>query len=773
MKCLCIHGHLYQPPREDPWLDMILPEGSAAPMRHWNERILRECYAPLAWARRMDGDGRVTDIINAYEWISFNYGPTLIRWIERADPVTYARILAGDKASVKRLGHGNALAQIYHHVIMPLATQLDKEVETAWAIADFQSRFGRMPEGMWLAETAVDTPTLEVLAAQGLAFTILAPRQARAVAPIGTDNWREVHETDLDVREPYLVELPSGRSITVFFYNGGLSLAVAFNRLLENGENFWRHLSGFFQGSASGGAPELLSLATDGETYGHHFKFGEMALAYVLAQTFSGRDELQLTNFAAFLAARPPRNKVRLVSPSSWSCAHGVERWRSDCGCTTGGGAGWNQRWRAPLRRCLDALKASIDAHYFTRGAQVFKDARQTLLDYGRVLAGSQDKDSFARAAFKPKLDKGQRRLAWKLLSMQQWALASFASCAWFFEEVSRIEPLNAMTFALRAMELAQATGGPSLDAMEKALLEEMVKAESNIPGKGNGRDLYLREVKPRQDSAASLSAQALLFLWSEDRLPACSATAGSIAWPGVRVSVSTRPDATGQECLSGELAISWALETEDERFAWNWNGDLGKDPYAGEVSVSPLDNHVLASPTTNRFRPAQLPWNKRQALAMRLIEQAEDTIWKGQENRMRAAVRQFLPFQESQTTQTLAERWIRFWPSLAWIYVQGVDIRPDPSERMDDRTRCLKDFINTTGIEHPDRMLVGRHVAELILELLKASPVPWGMIEDIVLRCEEIQLPVEWWAVQNRLWELQISSPQARTVARLIGFKV
>ena len=249
-------------------MDTIFPEGSAAPARHWNERICGESYAPLAWARRLDGDGRIMEIVNCYEWMSFNFGPTLLTWMEQQAPDIYARVLEGDRASLARLGHGNAIAQIHHHVIMPLATDLEKRAEIAWALADFEARFSRRAEGLWLSEAAVDTRTLELLAEAGVQFTILAPRQARETAdilPRGTerDNWTEVDEASLDIREPYLVELPGGRSISVYFYNGPLSQAVAFEGLLRHGDAFWDRLSG----QAGQG---LLALATDGVTYGHH-----------------------------------------------------------------------------------------------------------------------------------------------------------------------------------------------------------------------------------------------------------------------------------------------------------------------------------------------------------------------------------------------------------------------------------------------------------------------------------------------------------------------
>ena len=772
---LCIHGHFYQPPREDPWLHKILPEGSAAPMRHWNERICRECYGPLGWARRADGEGRITELINSYEWISFNFGPTLMKWLERADPKTYARVLAGDAASVKRLGHGNAMAQVYHHVIMPLASALDKEAEVAWAISDFKARFCRDPEGMWLAEAAVDTATLEVLAAQGIAYTVLAPRQSMEIADIGLENWTPTNEYNLDIRDPYRVELPSGRSIAVFFYSGPFSQAVAFERLLENGENFWRRLSGFFQGQGGDSLSGLLSVATDGETYGHHFKFGEMALAYVLAQTFFGRDEIKLTNFGAYLAERPPRRKVRLVEPSSWSCFHGVERWRADCGCTTGDAEGWNQRWRGPLRVGLDRMKQAIDAHFFSAGPAFFKDSVKTFVHYGEALSGLMAQDDFAKQYFKAKLSAEKQRTAWKLLAMQQWALASLASCAWFFDELSRIEPLNGLTYALRAMELAAATGGPNLSELEGRLLQELSHAESNMREKGTGKDLYLNEVKPRQENGATLAAQSLISLWSEDRFPGSGEEA--MAWPGVSTSVTClKNDRTK---ISGELAVSWALEPGAERYAWSWTSADSHSPLDGTLTVSGVAGEPTANEPVRSFRASDLPWNKRQGLSLHMIEFAEERAWHTEETRMRASLRLFQTWQEYQTTQNLAERWTRFWPTLAWLYVLGADLATaGPASgrsraQSAEQVRCLAGFLRIQGRCHPDRELVGSRVAERTLVMLESTPPLFTSVERMLQRVGEIELPVDWWQVQNKLWELGIEDQQARNVARMVNFKV
>jgi alpha-amylase/alpha-mannosidase (GH57 family) len=410
----------------DPWLAAVLPEGSAAPCTDWNQRITRESYAPLARARRLDNLGRISEVLNCYEWMSFNAGPTLLNWMAKADPDLVSLMVRADRASIERLGHGNALAQAYHHMIMPLATAEDRAIEIRWAIDDFRHYFGREPEGMWLPECAADLPTLESLAGQGIRFVILAPRQAAAVVENGTAF--PVNERSLKAGEPYRVALPSGKSITAVFYHGGVSQAIAFEGLLRNGENFWQRIVGEAGNLArQGRESSLLTLATDGETYGHHFTFGEMALAYVLAQGASGRDNIHLTNLPAYIAAHPPVREVLIREPSSWSCAHGVERWRGDCGCTDGGHPGWNQRWRGPLRSALDVARDAVKQHFFTAGQECFKDAGAALAAYGEVLAAPQKAASFAAAWFTG--NGAVHDKAWKLLACRNslWPLLPVA----------------------------------------------------------------------------------------------------------------------------------------------------------------------------------------------------------------------------------------------------------------------------------------------------------------------------------------------------------
>ncbi|OLN25483.1 Alpha-amylase/alpha-mannosidase [Desulfovibrio sp. DV] len=750
-RALCIHGHFYQPPREDPWLGRILPEGSAAPSIHWNERICRESYAPLARARRQDGQGRIVELVNCYSLMSFNAGPTLMSWMARSAPDTYARILEADRASLARLGHGNALAQIYHHVIMPLATARDKTLEVSWAVDDFTARFGRAPEGMWLSETAVDTPTLEALADAGILFTILAPSQAIAVSD-DARNWRNVDAGSLDIRQPYAVHLPSGRTIAVFFYHGPLSQAVAFDHLLADGGQFFTRLSG-----AAGQG--LLSLATDGETYGHHFKFGEMALAYVLDQARSGRDGLTLTNYAAYLAANPPRKYVRIREASAWSCAHGIERWRSDCGCTAGDHAGsYNQRWRAPLRNALDLLKSRLDAHYDATAAPLFNDAEKALKAYGGVLAGTVTTEAFEHAHINPKASPAGRGTAWKLLSMQAWGLASFASCAWFFDEISRLEPVNALTFALRAAELARTTGMADPEPEVTAILAQAV---SNEPAMGTGRDIWDNLAKPRRETPKSLITQALVTLALEDRLPAGGHDA-TVFWPGVDVTIRLE-DATG-ETTSGTASILYRLETAADTFALTYTTPkAAADPFQGCASIQP----ATGGPEEGFcFQSVGLPVNKRQALADAFTRYAEAAFFAN--NLTQAAIARSLVTerQEAQNTINLAPLLLPLWPGLIWHEVFDL---PLPEKRRE----LLHLFLKNTGHDSPVKAALEARLAAETARLISRPDPDWQLLARLIKHAADLDLHPDWWAAQNALWERRPFVGSARDLAAALGFAV
>lgn len=484
---VAMHGHFYQPPRDDPWLEEVEAEPSAAPFHDWNSRIEQECYRAVVAARIPGAERRIAGIMNTLEYLSFDFGPTLLEWLEREAPETYGAVMAADRASRARLGHGNAIAMPYHHTILPLSSRRDKVTEIRWGIADFRRRFGREPEGMWLPETAVDHETLEVLAAEGIRFTVLAPHQV---------------VTPPDRGMPGLYRTRDGRELAVFVYDGTLSSDVAFGSLTDNAE-LWA--SRMLEMAGDEQAPAVVSLATDGETFGHHRRFGEMGLAHVIQQ-LAETPVARIENFASILARYPPRQSVELVSPSSWSCPHGVERWRSDCGCriSHSNERVTQQRWRAPLRDAVNWLTAELHAVFDREGERHFKDQWGARDRYGKVL-GAEPGES--RAWVRSELREGFTEDAWvraaELLELERNALRTLTSCAWFFDDIGGIEAVQVLRYAARAIELA----GPQGPRLEQGLIERLAPAVSNEHALGTGKDIYLRQAKPQIPSEARIAA--------------------------------------------------------------------------------------------------------------------------------------------------------------------------------------------------------------------------------------------------------------------------
>jgi len=492
---VCIHCHFYQPPRENPWLEAIELQDSAYPFHDWNERISAECYAANAYSRALTGDGRIEKIVNNYARISFNFGPTLLSWMAEKSPGAYRAVLEGDRESRKTFsGHGSALAQGYNHIILPLANARDKGTQVRWGIRDFTHRFGRPPEGMWLPETAADVATLEILAREGIRFTILAPRQAAKVRKKGSRDWRDVSGGRIDPTIPYELGLPSGRKIRLFFYDGPISQAVAFERLLDNGE----FLAGRLMGAFSEQRPwpqQLVHIATDGETYGHHHRHGEMALTHAL-RLFDENPEVRVTNYGEHLERFPPTHEVRIFDNSSWSCIHGVERWRSDCGCNSGGRPEWNQALRGPLREALDGLRDTVAPLFEEEGRKVFKDPWAAREEYISVILDRSDAsvDGFLGRHAAGELTPDQKIRALQLMEIQRQAMLMYTSCGWFFDELSGIETVQVLQYAGRVVQLSGEIFG---DSVESGFLERLERAKSNVQEQGDGRALYDRFVKP------------------------------------------------------------------------------------------------------------------------------------------------------------------------------------------------------------------------------------------------------------------------------------
>src|SRR5580698_8539695 len=491
---ICIHGHFYQPPRENPWLETVETQDSAAPYHDWNERICAECYAPNGAARIVNAKNQIARIVNNYARISFNFGPTLISWLKENAPRTYRMILDGESRSRQRnRGHSSAMAQVYNHMILPLANARDRVTQIRWGIADYENSFGAPPEGMWLPETAVDNATLEALAANGIRFTVLAPYQCKRVRSIKNDgkiddgdggDWIDTPDASVDTTHPYLVRFPSGSSIAVFFYNGPISRAIAFEGLLNSSENLVARLKEGFKDSTQ---PQLVHVATDGESYGHHHKYGEMALAYAL-RLLEQDKTVKLINYAAFLEKFPPEFECEIVEDTSWSCVHGVERWRSNCGCN-GGREGWNQEWRAPLRQALDQLRDALIPLTEQYGSSLFREVWAARDAYIQVVLdrSTESADRFFAAHQAHPLSEDQRVRAFELMEMQRHAQLMFTSCGWFFDDIGGIETVQVIAYAARVLQLARQLFGEQAVPLEPAFLALMAEARSNVPDAGDG----------------------------------------------------------------------------------------------------------------------------------------------------------------------------------------------------------------------------------------------------------------------------------------------
>jgi alpha-amylase/alpha-mannosidase (GH57 family) len=490
MTALIIHGHFYQPPRENPWTGEVEAEPSAAPYHDWNERIHEECYAPNA-------------VANNYARISFNFGPTLLSWLELHHRDTYEHILAADRESVsQRGGHGNAIAQAYGHAILPLCNERDRLTQVIWGLADFRFRFAREPEALWLPETAANDATLALLIEQGLRYVILAPEQAKRVRAVARpaagetepSHWTDVSGGKIDTTRPYRFEHPTepGRSITVFFYDGSLARAIAFEKALTSSRGL---VERFVQAAQRG---DLVNVATDGETYGHHFKFGDLALAYALGVE-AKQAGFWVTNYGEYLDQHPPEFVVEIDNGlagegSSWSCAHGVDRWTRDCGCHTGGEAGWNQAWRDPLRVALNFLRDDTAVKFESCASELLLDPWAARNDYVSVLLDESAREEFLARHARRSLSEAERVRVFQLLEMQRGALLMFTSCGWFFSDLAGIETIQVLRYAARVIDLQTQLG---FEAPRKQFLELLAKEKSNRPDKGNGADIFSRVAEP------------------------------------------------------------------------------------------------------------------------------------------------------------------------------------------------------------------------------------------------------------------------------------
>jgi len=591
---ICIHGHFYQPPRENPWLEEVEIQDSAYPFHDWNERINAECYGPNTASRILDSEKRIIDIVNNYSQISFNFGPTLLSWLERKDPEVYEAIREADRESLHRFsGHGAALAQPYNHMIMPLASTRDKRTQVIWGMRDFEHRFGRKPEGMWIPETAADLETLEIMAEQGIEFTVLAPHQAKKMRKVDSKQWTDLSQRNIDPKKPYLCRLPSGKSINIFFYDSPISHDVAFGDVLKNGELFAkRMINAFTEGK---GNSQIVHIATDGESYGHHHRFGDMALAYCLHHLKS-HDLAQITIYGEYLERFPSQHEVEIVEESSWSCVHGIERWRNDCGCHTGKHEGWKQIWRAPLREAMDWLRDKLVPLYERELGAILEHPWQAREDYIEVIRdrSRQNVESFLSRHSSHELTEQEKIKALKLLELQRNALLMFTSCGWFFDDITRIETIQVIQYAARAIQLAREITGEDYEPDYVRILD---KAPSNLGDIKTGAQVYEMFVKPAVLDLIRVGvhyAVSSLFEEYPETIKIDCYTAKSETYD--ILEAGKQKLAIGRTCLHSEIT----LEEEDISFAIFHLGDHnligGARRYSGDESFLLMEEEIKDS---------------------------------------------------------------------------------------------------------------------------------------------------------------------------------
>jgi alpha-amylase/alpha-mannosidase (GH57 family) len=592
---ICIHAHFYQPPRENPWLETVELQDSAYPFHDWNQRITNECYAPNAASRILDAEGYIAKITNNYTRISFNFGPTLLSWLEAQEPEVYRSIVEADRSSQKHFSrHGSAIAQAYNHMILPLANPQDRYTQIYWGFRDFESRFQRKPEGMWLPEAAVDLHSLDIMAKLGIKFTVLSPHQAGRYRRIGVRTFRDASGGKIDPSRPYLVRLRQGRSITVFFYDGPISQAVAFERLLDSGEQFANRLANGFSDTRDW--PQLVHIATDGESYGHHHAHGDMALAYAL-DFIESRGIAKLTNYGEYLEKHPSQFEAQIVENSSWSCSHGVGRWGENCGCNSGGHSDWNQSWRGPLRQSLDWLRDAVMPLYEQRGPALFKDIWKARNDYIDVILdrSAENRKRFLADNASHELSHEEQVIAFELLEMQRHAMLMYTSCGWFFDELSGIETIQVIMYAGRVIQLAEKLSPPeNRDCFEAGFLERIAQAKSNIPERGDGAQIYLKwakstaigleQVAAHYAISSIFEAGASKYCYSVNPSDYCTSTSGKMQF------------ASGQ----AEVCSTITQERGHFAFAVLHMGDhslsAGVRPYSGEEYYSQTTQELSQS---------------------------------------------------------------------------------------------------------------------------------------------------------------------------------
>jgi alpha-amylase/alpha-mannosidase (GH57 family) len=769
-----IHGHFYQPPRENPWLEAVEVQDSAAPHHDWNERVTAECYAPNTAARRVGQDNRIIDIVNNFEKISFNVGPTLLSWLDRHAPHVYQSILEADRRSARAHGgHGNAIAQVYNHMILPLASQRDKVTQVLWGRRDFQERFGRDPEGMWLSETAVDNESLEVLADAGMKFTILAPHQAWRIRRIGAEAWQEVNDR-VDPRRPYLWRGSEGRTLSVFFYDGPISRAIAFENALDRGENLVARLKDGFVPDRDGA--QLVHCATDGESYGHHKAFGDMALAAAIGQ-IEADGVAVLTNYGAFLAEHPPIFEVEIRELTSWSCAHGVDRWRSDCGCRTR--ADWHQRWRAPLRESLDWLRDHIDAFYEARASALLKspwEARDAYIDV--VLDRSRDGVATWLARHRRiLLDAAAQVETRQLLEMERNRLLMYTSCGWFFDEISALEPTQILKYAAMALQYLRDLGGGDL---EGEFIRRLEAAPTNGTPFANGGDVYRALIKPAVVDLRRVVAHhaisglfeeypdtAPIYAWLVERLD----DAGD-SYDGSRLRVGrvrVASEITGQSrdlqytvLHFGGHDFSCGIRTYDPAAYDRMKADLlGRYSQRSMAdTVRGLDEHF----PEGLFSLTHLFLEQRRSVLASVIqavlskhEQTYRRFWEESRKLVRYLRQADAPIPEVlriTAKHVLEQELAAAFERADWITV------PERAVEISEEARSLGLELDSAAVHHRIRRMVARGLDALAEQVTAERVAP---LVTLVVEARRIGLRFGLWHTQNRVFTLWREHPTAR----------
>ena len=557
---ICIHGHFYQPPRENPWLDFVEVQDSAHPYHDWNERIAAECYEANTASHILDASSMLVDVINNYSRISFDFGPTLMSWLERHRADVYRGIQRGDRESLIRYqGHGSALMQPYNHLIMPLASRQDKETQLIWGMTDFRHRFGREPEGMWLPETAVDLESLLLAEKLHIQFTVLSPHQAERVRR-ADGSWLDVSQGTIDTTMPYWVDLGQTR-MAVFFYDKEASQAVAFEGLLNNGEAFKKRLMDAFS-CGDGAHAQLVNIATDGETYGHHHRFGDMALSYAL-HALEGEANVQLTNYGQYLAMFAPEYEVELKPMSSWSCSHGVERWRANCGCNSGSHPGWSQAWRAPLRQAMDDLAQNVWPLYQESLESMAIDPWAIRNDYIQLLLDRSPERwywLYQRHIGGPVPESDRVRIA-KLLELAHHAMLMYTSCGWFFDEISGLETAQVLQYAGRVIQLAE-------ELFERCFtpqfMEILKSAPSNLPDYQDGSEVYRRLVQ-----AATIDLKRITVQYAIRDLFHINSASGAFYCYHVAAGAREWFSAGSINAVIGQLTVTSEVTAESQSFTY------------------------------------------------------------------------------------------------------------------------------------------------------------------------------------------------------------